>query len=70
MGEPREPPPETPPPAPAGAPPAMPPAAMLDALWGGPAGGADFARFTGELDSEMGRQFEVLNFWFCLNKVY
>ena len=55
-GEPSEPPPAAPPPLPAGAPPTMPP--MFDTLRGGISGG-DFARFDGELDSEMGRQFEV-----------
>jgi len=59
-GAPRQPPPATPPPVPAGAPPTVPPQAMIDALCGGPPiGGADFARFDGELDCEMGRQFEV-----------
>ena len=52
---PTEPPPSAPPPTPAGAPPPMPP--PLDPLRG--IAGADFARFDGELDSEMGRQFEV-----------
>ena len=56
-GQPMEPPPAAPPPVPAGAPPAMPPP-MFDPLRGGITGG-DFARFDGELDSEMGRQFEV-----------
>ena len=54
--EPTEPPPSAPPPAPAGAPPPAPP--PLDPLRG--IASADFARFDGELDSEMGRQFEVL----------
>ncbi len=62
-GEPRQPPPATPPPAPAGAPPVAPPPAMLDALRGGLFGNTDFARFDGELDSEMGRQFEVTTFF-------